>query len=59
MSRKTQEIKMIKLLKEIYNAFITTKRSALEAYIVSKNPQSEADVNYWTQEFYRKNNGWL
>lgn len=50
---------MIKLLKEIYNAFITTKRSALEAYIVSKNPQSEADVNYWTQEFYRKNNGWL
>lgn len=30
-----------------------TYSSALEAYIVSKNPQSTHDVEYWTQEFNR------
>lgn len=30
-----------------------TYSSALEAYIVSKNPQTTHDVEYWTQEFDR------
>lgn len=28
-----------------------TYGSALEAYIVSKNPQSTYDVEYWTRQF--------
>lgn len=39
-----------------------TYSSALEAYIVSKNPQTTYDVEYWTQEFDRSRNnnikGW-
>ena len=32
----------------------------LEAYIVSKNPQSTYDVEYWTNQFDKKQNekGW-
>jgi hypothetical protein len=33
-----------------------TYSSALEAYIVSKNPQNTHDVEYWTQEFDRNRN---
>ena len=33
-----------------------TYSSALEAYIVSKNPQSTYDVEYLTQEFDRNRN---
>lgn len=39
-----------------------TYSSALETYIVSKNPQTTCDVEYWTQEFDRNRNrsikGW-
>ena len=38
-----------------------TYGSELEAYIVSKNPQSTYDVEYWTNQFDKKQNerGWL
>lgn len=37
-----------------------TYGSELEAYIVSKNPQSTYDVEYWTNQFDRRqtNQGW-
>lgn len=37
-----------------------TYGSELEAYIVSKQPKSTAEVEYWTQEFDRSqiNRGW-
>jgi hypothetical protein len=28
-----------------------SQQSSLEAYIISKNPQSAADVDYWTREY--------
>lgn len=38
-----------------------TYGSELETYIVSKNPQSTYDVEYWTNQFDKKQNerGWL
>ena len=39
----------------------TTYGSELESYIVSKNPQSTYDVEYWTNQFDKKQSekGWL
>ena len=28
-----------------------SKQSSLESYILSKNPQTPADVDYWTREY--------
>ena len=38
-----------------------TYGSELEAYIVSKNPQSTYDVEYWTAQFDKRQTekGWL
>ena len=38
-----------------------TYGSELEAYIISKNPQSTYDVEYWTNQFDKKQNerGWV
>lgn len=38
-----------------------TYGSELEAYIVSKNPQTTYDVEYWTSQFDKKQNerSWL
>lgn len=38
-----------------------TYGSELEAYIVSKNPQTTYDVEYWTNQFDKKQNekGWM
>ena len=50
---------MIDLIKSILNLFKTTCRATnygneLEDYIISKNPQSIYEVEYWTQEFDKK-----
>ena len=48
--------KMFKRIKES-----NTYGSELETYIVSKNPQSTYDVEYWTAQYDKKQNekGWL
>ena len=47
--------KMIERIKEP-----TNYGTELEAYIVSKNPQSTYDVEYWTTQFDKRQNnqGW-
>ena len=39
----------------------TTYGSELEQYIVSKGPQSVAEIDYWTKQFdnIRNRGGWL
>ena len=41
---------MSKLLKEL-TQFLAKQPSALEAFIISKNPQTHADVEFWTKYF--------
>lgn len=38
-----------------------TYGSDLEAYIISKNPQTTYDVEYWTNQFDKRQNtkGWM
>lgn len=50
---------MLKTIINFIKSFKATRHGALEAYIISKNPQSEAEVNYWVQEFYRRYGGWI
>lgn len=43
---------MTKLLKRIISLFSTPSQQAqLEKYIISKNPTSAAEVDYWTRRY--------
>jgi hypothetical protein len=42
--------KMSKLIKEV-TEFFAKQPSALEAFINSKNPQTHADVEFWSKYF--------
>ena len=52
LSRNTENIKrrhkMSKILKEL-TQFLAKQPSALEAFINSKNPQTHADVEFWSK----------
>jgi hypothetical protein len=51
---------MLIFLKSRLAALIQKQQnSVVEKYIVSKNPQTVADVEYWAKEYTRKQNqGW-
>jgi hypothetical protein len=44
---------MTKLLKEL-TQFLTKQPNTLEAFIVSKEPKTHADVEYWAKYFEYK-----
>lgn len=51
MSSK-KETKMFEFIKSIFKRIKpTTYGSALEAYIVSKNPTSTAEVEHWARQY--------
>ena len=43
--------KMFSLLQRLAEMFPATYQSRMEQYIMSKNPQSAADVEYWSIEY--------
>jgi hypothetical protein len=43
---------MKKLLKKLSKLF--EQKSQIEQYILSKNPQSAAEVDHWTREYNQK-----
>ena len=56
-------VQIINYIRQIFKQLDTssTYGNELEQYIVSKNPQSTYDVEYWTNQFDKKQNerGWL
>ena len=52
---------IITYIKDLFKKVDAPYGSELETYIVSKNPQSTYDVEYWTNQFDKKQNekGWL
>ena len=39
--------------------FSSTYRSDIEEFIVSKNPQTAADVEHWLQQYTHHTNNWF
>ena len=46
----TRRHKMSKLIKEVVE-FFAKQPGALEAFIISKEPKTHADVEYWSKYF--------
>jgi hypothetical protein len=49
------------MLKTIKNAFkkLFAQAHPLEQFIMSKNPQSPAEVEHWARIYSHKNGGWI
>ena len=48
------------LVERLREMFPNTYKSEIEQFIISKNPQSAADVEHWQQQWtYHNNKDWL
>jgi len=47
------------IIKKIVAALTPTPHYQFEAFIISKNPQSSAEVEYWARIYERKNGGFI
>jgi len=56
---KSQKDYMKTIIKKIMAALTPTPHYQFEAFIISKNPQSSAEVEYWARIYERKNGGFI
>ena len=52
---------MLTIIKNLFHKLseVTKQPSALETFIMSKNPQDIADVEHWAKIYAHKNGGWI
>ena len=52
---------MLTIIKNLFQKLTSAVKqpSSLEAFIISKNPQDVADVEYWAKVYSHKNGGWI